>query len=203
MHAGCVYVACVADRRVDSVRSRSSIHPVITTSNPTLRSLPGDSSAMSAHVAAPEAAPPPHQFVPQQQPPVGPPAEYSSSSEHSRGTGSDGAPRKLVILGLPYFTADETLHEFFSQYGAVEEAMVMRDHATGKSRGFGFVTFKTSNDAARIAGGEYVVDGRRCEAKYPLPRGEVATQRVTRIFVAKLPQSVTEDDLRDYFLQVC
>ncbi len=153
---------------------------------------------MSAHVAAPETAPPPHQFVPQQQQP---PAEYSSSSEHSRG-GSDGAPRKLVILGLPYFTADETLQEFFSQYGGVEEAMVMRDHATGKSRGFGFVTFKTSNDAARVAGGEYIVDGRRCEAKYPLPRGEVATQRVTRIFVAKLPQTVTEDELRDYFLQV-
>lgn len=154
---------------------------------------------MSAHVAAPEQ--PTHSYAqPAMQPPS---AEYSSGSEQSRGgSGGDAAQRKLVILGLPYFTVDETLHEFFAQYGEVEEATVMRDHGSGKSRGFGFVTYKNANDAARVAGGEYVVDGRRCEAKYPLPRGEAATQRVTRIFVAKLPQSVTEDALREYFLQV-
>lgn len=143
-----------------------------------------------------------------------PRSEYSGSgSDLSRGAGAagsiasgsqaacDGPPRKLVILGLPYFTTDETLHGFFSQLGEVEEALVMRDHASGRSRGFGFVTFRAAEDAARSAGKEYSVDGRRCEAKFALPRGESAAQRVTRIFVAKLPPSVAEDDLRSYFSQ--
>lgn len=127
------------------------------------------------------------------------PASSAGAPGESAGA---GAPRKLVILGLPYFTTDETLLAFFSQYGEVEEALVMRDHASGRSRGFGFVTFVAPEDAARAAGREYNVDGRRCEAKFALPRGESAAQRVTRIFVAKLPPNVTEDELRIYFEQV-
>lgn len=120
----------------------------------------------------------------------------------SMGQPADGGPpRKLVILGLPYFTSDETLHSFFSAFGKVEDALVMRDHGSGRSRGFGFVTYLTAEDAARVAGREYTVDGRRCEAKFALPRGETASQRVTRIFVAKLPGQVVEDELRTYFEQ--
>ena len=47
----------------------------------------------------------------------------------------------------------------------------MRDRYSGKSRGFGFVTFYTVGDAQRVAGAEHVVDGRRCDAKLALPRG--------------------------------
>jgi len=53
----------------------------------------------------------------------------------------------------------------------VEEAMVMKDRYTGKSRGFGFVTFVFSADAMGVAAMEHHVDGRRCEAKFALPRG--------------------------------
>ena len=60
---------------------------------------------------------------------------------------------------------------YFSQYGPVEEAMVMKDRYTGKSRGFGFVTFVFSADAMGVAAMEHHVDGRRCEAKFALPRG--------------------------------
>jgi hypothetical protein len=60
---------------------------------------------------------------------------------------------------------------YFSQYGPVEEAMVMKDRYTGKSRGFGFVTFVFSADAVGVAAMEHHVDGRRCEAKFALPRG--------------------------------
>ena len=60
---------------------------------------------------------------------------------------------------------------YFAQFGPVEEAMVMKDRYTGKSRGFGFVTFVFSADAMGVAAMEHHVDGRRCEAKFALPRG--------------------------------
>lgn len=61
--------------------------------------------------------------------------------------------------------------EYFSHFGAVEEALVMKDRYSGKSRGFGFVTFVYPENAASVVVGEHYVDGRRCEAKFALPRG--------------------------------
>ncbi len=44
-----------------------------------------------------------------------------------------------IHLGLPYHTTDETLRAFFSKYGEIDEAVVITDRSTGKSRGYGFV----------------------------------------------------------------
>lgn len=41
--------------------------------------------------------------------------------------------------GLPYHTTDETLRAFFSKFGEIDEAVVITDRSTGKSRGYGFV----------------------------------------------------------------
>ncbi len=67
--------------------------------------------------------------------------------------------------------SDETLREYFSQYGSLETAEVMRDRYTGKSRGFGFVTFMDSSAAMlALQASEHTIDGRRCEAKLALPK---------------------------------
>jgi len=41
----------------------------------------------------------------------------------------------------------------------------MKDRASGKSRGFGFVTFWNAADAQRVLECAHIVDGRRCEAR--------------------------------------
>lgn len=58
--------------------------------------------------------------------------------------------KKLFIGGLSWSTNDETLRRSFEQYGAVEDARVILDRDTGRSRGFGFVTF-SDGDAAMNA----------------------------------------------------
>lgn len=52
-----------------------------------------------------------------------------------------GALGRSVLLaeGLPYHTTDETLRAFFSKFGDIEEAVVITDRNTKKSRGYGFV----------------------------------------------------------------
>lgn len=47
---------------------------------------------------------------------------------------------KIFVGGLPYHTTDKSLREHFEVYGEIEEAVVITDRQTGKSRGYGFVS---------------------------------------------------------------
>ncbi len=51
--------------------------------------------------------------------------------------------KKLFVGNLSWNTRDDGLYEAFSQFGEVTEAKVILDRETGRSRGFGFVTFAT------------------------------------------------------------
>jgi len=55
--------------------------------------------------------------------------------------------RKLYVGNLPYETAESDLQELFSSAGTVETVNVMKDMATGRGRGFGFVEMATDEDA--------------------------------------------------------
>ncbi|KAL2846959.1 hypothetical protein BJY01DRAFT_213012 [Aspergillus pseudoustus] len=69
---------------------------------------------------------------------------------------------KLFIGGLAWHTTDDTLRDGFSQYGTIEEAVVVKDHDTLRSRGFGFVRFasETEAEAAMSAMNNQEFDGR-------------------------------------------
>lgn len=54
--------------------------------------------------------------------------------------------KKLFVGGLSWGTTDDGLREAFESFGEVVEAKVVQDRDTGRSRGFGFVTF--ADDAA-------------------------------------------------------
>lgn len=59
------------------------------------------------------------------------------------GTGvqnKDTTFTKLFVGGLPYHTTDKSLRDHFAVYGDIEEAVVITDRQTGKSRGYGFVS---------------------------------------------------------------
>ena len=54
---------------------------------------------------------------------------------------------KLYVGNLPYRTNQEELTELFSQYGEVTFVRIITDRESGRSRGFGFVTFENADDA--------------------------------------------------------
>ncbi len=72
-------------------------------------------------------------------------------------------PRKLFIGGLSWDTTNESLRAAFESFGTVEEAVVVTDAATGKSRGFGFVRYGSEEEAQEALQGMNGVelDGRR------------------------------------------
>ena len=56
---------------------------------------------------------------------------------------------KLFVGGLSWDTNDQSLAAAFAPFGTVTEAKVISDRDTGRSRGFGFVTFDAPADAQR------------------------------------------------------
>ncbi|MEO1523932.1 MAG: RNA-binding protein [Planctomycetota bacterium] len=55
----------------------------------------------------------------------------------------------MYVGNLAWAVTTEKLEELFSQYGRVDDAIVLTDRETGRSRGFGFVTM--GDDAAKEA----------------------------------------------------
>lgn len=54
-----------------------------------------------------------------------------------------GAAARVFVGGLPQTCDDAKLHSFFTQFGVLSDAKVMFDRDTGRSRGFGYVSFAT------------------------------------------------------------
>lgn len=84
--------------------------------------------------------------------------------------------KNLFIGNLAYATTDESLAELFATIGEVESARVMTDRDTGRSRGFGFVTFVNEEDNAKavdqLNGKD--LDGRAINVTEARPREERA-----------------------------
>ncbi|XVF21095.1 hypothetical protein REPUB_Repub12eG0061600 [Reevesia pubescens] len=122
---------------------------------------------------------------------------------------------KLFIGGISWDTNEERLKEYFSSFGEVVEAVIMKDRTTGRARGFGFVVFTDPAVAERVIKEKHNIDGRMVEAKQAVPRddqniasrstssihGSPGPGRTRKIFVGGLASTVTESDFKKYFDQ--
>jgi heterogeneous nuclear ribonucleoprotein A1/A3 len=70
--------------------------------------------------------------------------------------------KKLFVGGLAWETDDASLNQAFAPFGEIAEARVITDRDTGRSRGFGFVTYveDASAEKARAAMNGKTLDGR-------------------------------------------
>jgi len=87
------------------------------------------------------------------------------------------------------------------KFGDLDDVIVMKDRATGRSRGFGYVTFSVAEDAKKAVSTQHSLNGRMLEVKIATPKEEMKppAKKITRVFVARIPPSVTDDVFRSYF----
>ncbi|KAK1760550.1 hypothetical protein QBC47DRAFT_8575 [Echria macrotheca] len=105
----------------------------------------------------------------------------------------------MFIGGLNWETTDQSLREYFSQFGEVVECTVMRDGATGRSRGFGFLTFKDPKTVNIVMVKEHYLDGKIIDPKRAIPRDE--QEKTSKIFVGGVSQETTDHEFKEYFAQ--
>ncbi|XP_068899136.1 RNA-binding protein Musashi homolog Rbp6 isoform X2 [Tenebrio molitor] len=113
-------------------------------------------------------------------------------------------PGKMFIGGLSWQTSPESLREYFSKYGDITEVMVMKDPATRRSRGFGFITFTDPASVDKVlAQGTHELDGKKIDPKVAFPRRAhpKMVTRTKKIFVGGLSAPTTLEDVKSYFEQ--
>jgi len=102
---------------------------------------------------------------------------------------------KLFVHGLSWHTSDDTLREGFQQFGEIQEAIVVKDRATLRSRGFGFVRFATDAeaDAALEAMNNQEFDGRviRVDKAFDRPNAPKVASRAV-VDTIPSPSPVTQ-----------
>lgn len=111
--------------------------------------------------------------------------------------------RKIFVGGLNRRTTEESLKDYFSLWGNIVDCVIMREGKNGPSRGFGFVTFDSSqavDDCLKVK--RHELDNWEIEPKRSVPKGE-AQSRTRKIFVGGLASTATEADVEDYFTKLC
>ena len=89
---------------------------------------------------------------------------------------------KLYIGNLPWSFDNEKLKELFASYGEIEEATVISDKYSGRSKGFGFVTFKDDESAKKAIDemNEKEIEGRAIKVNEAKPFDPDAAPRKPR-----------------------
>ncbi|XP_066306508.1 UBP1-associated protein 2C-like [Miscanthus floridulus] len=126
----------------------------------------------------------------------------------------DPALRKLFVRGLGWETTSDSLRAIFSAYGDLEEAVVITDKATGRSKGYGFVTFRHADSAVlALKEPSKKIDGRMTVTQLAAagsaggPSGgaagsggaPVADVSLRKIFVGNVPADMPSERLLAHF----
>jgi len=123
---------------------------------------------------------------------------------------------KMFVGGLSWESSQDTLQRYFSQYGDVIDCVVMKNSDTGRSRGFGFVTFSDPSKVDLVLkSGPHELDGRTIDPKTCNPRYNQIDPKACnprsmqkqkrnglnwpKVFLGGLPSNLTETDLRNFF----
>lgn len=122
----------------------------------------------------------------------------------------DTSQRKLFIRGLGWETNTEGLRSLFSAYGEIEEAVVILDKQTGKSKGYGFVTFRhVDGSLLALKEPSKKIDGRMTVTLLAAAgtlgsnanANAFADVSLRKIYVANVPYDMSSDKLLHHFLQ--
>ncbi|KAJ1697825.1 hypothetical protein LUZ63_006337 [Rhynchospora breviuscula] len=97
----------------------------------------------------------------------------------------DFKTKKIFVGGLPSSINDDEFREFFSKFGKVTDHEIIRDHATSRPRGFGFIVFdsdKAVDDLFAKKGNMIDLNGSQVEIKKAEPKKNSSNQPSHRSF---------------------
>jgi len=118
----------------------------------------------------------------------------------------EGSSYKIFVGGLDLDTTEEDLTQYFSKFGTVVEHLIKVDLKTKKSRGFGFVGFKSSQDVDRVLDiPEHRIKNKKIDCKRAMTKEEAYSlnknlkETCRKVYVSNIPKEISKDDLLNFF----
>lgn len=97
------------------------------------------------------------------------------------------------INKISFFT--EELRDHFGNYGDIESITVKTDPTTGRSRGFAFIVYTTTEAIEKVmSASEHIINNKKVDPKK-------AKARHGKIFVGGLTTEISDDEIKNYFGQ--
>nr|XP_010965265.1 PREDICTED: heterogeneous nuclear ribonucleoproteins A2/B1-like [Camelus bactrianus] len=130
--------------------------------------------------------------------------ENSKASPLEKRKTSEEQFPQLFVGGLSSETTEESLRNYYRQWGKLRGCVLIRDPETRRSRRFGFVTFSSTAEVdAAMAARPHSIDGKTVAPRRAVPREgrekPEAVLTVKTLFVAGIQEDTEEHHLRDYF----
>ncbi|XP_019910529.1 heterogeneous nuclear ribonucleoprotein A3 [Esox lucius] len=96
------------------------------------------------------------------------------SREDSNRPGAHLSVKKIFVGGIKEDTEEHHIREYFERYGRIESIDIMEERATGKKRGFCFVSFDDNDTVDKIVAQKYhTINSHNCEVRKALSKQEM------------------------------
>merc|ERR1712226_795258 len=129
---------------------------------------------------------------------------YKRETMESEDTRECEAMRKMFVGGLNRDTTEDTFIEHFGQYGNMVDKVIIKDPQSRVSRGFGFVTYDSSDSVEAVFQARpHVIDGKTLDVKRAMPRDyntTTAHSKVTKLFIGGIGPDLCPEDLQEYIV---
>jgi len=104
----------------------------------------------------------------------------------------DEDDRKLFAGGLPQDAKEADIKGHFGQYGEIESITLKTDMATGRSRGFCFIVYKTVDGLEKaVSQAEHNIQNKKVAVKK-------AQAKQGKVYIGKLPADLSDDDIKNH-----
>ncbi|CAH8669212.1 unnamed protein product [Schistosoma curassoni] len=108
----------------------------------------------------------------------------------------------LIVLNLPWRADEETLRDYFSQYGDLVMIQIKRDPVTQQSKGYGFIRFADYTAQVMCLAERHTIENRQCDVRIPISKMEGDRQEVSRkVHIGRLTEDISPETLRQHFSQ--
>jgi heterogeneous nuclear ribonucleoprotein A1/A3 len=122
---------------------------------------------------------------------------------------SDPVHRKIFVHGLGWDAHNEILISVFKKYGEIEECKIVTDKATGRSKGYGFLLFKTRIAARKALKEPQKKVGNRTVSCQLASLGKGQNQKqdnssdvsLRKLYIGNVGPQISVENLREFFAQ--
>jgi squid-like protein len=99
--------------------------------------------------------------------------------------------RKLFAGGLPQDAKEAQIKEHFGQFGEIETVTLKTDMATGRSRGFCFIVYKSVDSLEAAVAAEHTISNKKVAVKK-------AQAKQGKVYIGKLPAELSDDEIKNH-----